>query len=126
MLSNRIFTVNSADLISRKCRLNNGLPQRSVLASILFNLYINDIPRTCSKKFMYADDIAIACQSKCLHKCECILTTNLQHLELYIKNWRLIQLKLKPHNKMADYKLKVSFNGKPLSHQNNLKYLEIH
>lgn len=39
--------------------LNNGLPQGSVLAPLLFNLYVHDMPKTKSYKFQYADDTAL-------------------------------------------------------------------
>ncbi|CAK1602282.1 unnamed protein product [Parnassius mnemosyne] len=59
MLSNREFMVFLGDNESRTKKLNNGLPQGSVLAPLLFNLYLHDIPETQSRKFMYADDIAL-------------------------------------------------------------------
>jgi Reverse transcriptase (RNA-dependent DNA polymerase) len=46
MLSNRFFQVYMGDKSSRWHRLNDGLPQGSVLAPVLFNLYLTDIPET--------------------------------------------------------------------------------
>jgi hypothetical protein len=59
MLSNRYFQVFLGDQSSIWRRLNNGLPQGSVLAPILFNLYMPDLPSTAAKVFQYADDIAV-------------------------------------------------------------------
>lgn len=39
---------------------NIALPQGSLLAPILFNVYTSDMPETISGKFPYADDLAIA------------------------------------------------------------------
>ena len=38
---------------------STGIPQGSVLAPLLFNIYTSDLPVTLSKKYAYADDLAI-------------------------------------------------------------------
>jgi len=52
------------DQVSAWRRQSNGLPQGSVLSPTLFNLYIDDLPETESRKFIYADDICCALQAK--------------------------------------------------------------
>ena len=44
MLENRLFFVELGNKKSRWRRLKNGLPQGSVLATLLFNIYTNDRP----------------------------------------------------------------------------------
>ena len=44
---------------SRLCCLKNGISQGAVLATFLFNIYMYDLPSLMSKKFAYADDLAL-------------------------------------------------------------------
>jgi len=60
MVSNRSFTLITGNgQRSRLRRLKNGVPQVSVMAHILFNIYTSDLPATISGKYAYADDLAI-------------------------------------------------------------------
>ncbi|KAJ3583998.1 hypothetical protein NHX12_015495, partial [Muraenolepis orangiensis] len=59
-LSNRSFILQtSSGQCSRLRRLKNGVPQGSVLSPMLFNVYIHNLPDTASRKYGYADDLAI-------------------------------------------------------------------
>ena len=44
---------------SRLRRLKNGVPQGSVLAPLLFNIYTYDLSSMISRNFAYADDLAL-------------------------------------------------------------------
>ena len=90
MLYNRSFTLNtSGDQCSRQRRLNNGVPQGSVLAPMLFNVCIHDLPVTQAKKYGYADDLAILLQKKSWEDIEGGLTVDMTMLSTYLDNWRL-------------------------------------
>ncbi|KAI5723181.1 hypothetical protein M8J76_002556 [Diaphorina citri] len=89
MLANRTFQLILGDSTSSKKILNNGLAQGSVLAPLLFALYIADIPETKSHKFGYADDWALATSSSNVEETEEILTEDLHVLSTYFRKWRL-------------------------------------
>jgi len=40
-------------------RLKNDVPQEFILAPLPFSIYISDLPTTVSRKYAYADDLAI-------------------------------------------------------------------
>jgi len=60
MVSNRSFTLTTESGKRSRLRcLKNGVPQGSVLAPLLFSIYISDLPTTVCRRYAYADDLAI-------------------------------------------------------------------
>jgi len=60
MVGNHSLTLTTGNgQKSRLRRLKNGIPQGFVLAPLLFNIYISDLPTTVTRKYAYADDLAI-------------------------------------------------------------------
>ena len=85
---NRSCTLTTAgSKPSRLQRLKNGLSQGSVLASFLFNLYsyIYDLPFTTSKKYAYADDLAILYSSGDWKVLERTLSEDMTTLSAYLQ-----------------------------------------
>ncbi|KAI8434197.1 hypothetical protein MSG28_012309 [Choristoneura fumiferana] len=132
MLSEREFEVYLGKAKSRKRKLNNGLPQGSVLAPTLFNLYIHDLPPTEATKFIYADDIALVFQGRDFKSGEEVLSSDLSRLNEYFSSWRLIPSPSKTevacfhlNNRMANYQPAVSFKGELLKYNPCPKYLGV-
>ena len=90
MLSNRSFVVHTSD--GQRCRLRrmkNGVPQGSVLSPMLFNIYISDLPETTSRKYGYADDLAILLRRPSWKEMEEGLNKDMTILVDYLQKWRL-------------------------------------
>jgi Reverse transcriptase (RNA-dependent DNA polymerase) len=125
----RIFL---GDKSSRWRRLNNGLPQGSVLAPILFNLYLSDIPTTMSKQFQYADDIMLTFQASSIPECGDNLEIDLETINEYFRRWRLqpnptktelCVFHLSTHE--AYRVLDIKFADTPIQHVDHPKYLGV-
>lgn len=132
MLRNRYFKVTLGHTTSKSYTIKNGLPQGSVLAPLLFNLYISDLPDTTSHKFCYADDMAIATQTSSLEEGEKILSSDLCKLNNYYEKWRLCPNPNKTEvcafhlsNSLANKTLNVMFREQPVKHNDFPKYLGI-
>ena len=120
LVRNRSFTLTTCDSKqSRLCRLENGVPQGSVLAPLLFNIYTYDLPSMISRKFTYADDLALLHSSGNWKDLEG--TLSMSTLSAYLQTWRLklshtktLMAAFHLNNQEAKRKLKVYNNGRLL------------
>ena len=122
LVRNRSFSLTTGDSKPRKLRrLKNSVPQGSILAPFLFNIYIYNLPFIASKKYVYADDLAILYSSGDWKVLERILIEDMTTLSAYLQTWRLKLCHAKTvtavfHllNRQAKRELKVNNNGKTL------------
>ena len=93
LVRNRSFTLTTGDSKqsrqSRLRRLKNGVPQGSVLAPLLFNIYTYDLPSMISRNFAYADDLALLYSSGNWKDLEETLSQDMSRLSAYLQTWRL-------------------------------------
>ena len=134
ILSNRSFILKTCDgQSSRPRRLKNGVPQGSVLAPLLFNLYISDLPYTTSRQYGYADDPALLhSDSNWTTVAKETLTSDMSQIAGYLKTWRLKLSVAKTsstafhlNTKEARRQLTVNVNGSPLPHNPTPTYLGV-
>ena len=90
LVRNRNFTLTIGDSKQSRLRhLKNGVPQGSVLAPLLFNIYMYNLPFMISRKFAYADDLALLHSSGNWKDLEGTLSQDMSTLSAYLQTWRL-------------------------------------
>jgi len=117
---------------SRKRKLRNGVPQGSVLAPILFNIYVSDVPKGVCKQYSYADDSALGYDNHSFEVIEANLEKDANMLATYFNKWHL-KLSLPKTvtsvfhlaNRCAKRELNVNLNGSRLKFDPSPKYLGI-
>ena len=122
MVGNRNFTLTIGNSkINRLRCLKNGVPQGSVLASLLFNIYISGLQSIVSRKYAYADDLAIMHVDGDCQAVEGVLTKDMGTAGEYLQTWKLKLSTTKTvsaafclNNKEAKRELKVKYNNATL------------
>ena len=133
LLSNQTFYVTLNNRKSRWFRQTNGLPQGSVLAPLLFNVYTNDqpLPEGCSR-FIYADDLAMATQQRTFTEVESTLEHGLKDMSTYYRKnhlrpnpgkTQICSFHLK--NREAKRELDVTWDGTKLANHQCPVYLGV-
>ena len=90
LVRNRSFTLTTGDSKQSRLRcLKNGVPQGSVLASLLFNIYMYHLPSMTSRKFVFGDDLALLHSSGNWKDLEETLSQDISTLSAYLQTWRL-------------------------------------
>ena len=74
---------------SRLHHLKNSVSQGSILAPLLFNIYTYDLSFMVSRKFVYADDLALLHSSGDWKDLEGTLSQDMSTLSAYLQTWRL-------------------------------------
>ena len=122
LVRNRSFTLTTSDSKqSRLRRLKNGVSQGSVLAPLLFNIYTYDLPSIISRKFAYANDLALLHSSGNWKDLEGTLSQDMSTLSAYLQTWRLklshtktVTASFHLNNREAKRELKLYNNGRLL------------
>ena len=87
MLSIRSFQLHTSNgQCSRLRHLKNCVPQGSVMAPLLFNINIYDLPSTQLRKYGYADDLAILPSKPSWKAAEEGLNEDMATLSTYFRN----------------------------------------
>ena len=90
LVRNRSFTLTTGDSKrSRLRRLKNVVPQESVLAPLLFNIYVYDLPSTVSRRYAYANDLALLYFSDDWKDLEGVISQDMTTISTYLQTRRL-------------------------------------
>jgi hypothetical protein len=135
LLHNRRYCVELERKVSRWRIQKNGLPQGSVLAPTIFNIYTNDQPiltQAGIKHFIYADNTVLATQGHTFQNVESTLEESLKILsDYYDENF------LKPYpnktqvcsshfkNREVDRILEIEWQGTKLDNSAHSTYLGV-
>jgi hypothetical protein len=133
LLENRRFYVDLNGQRSRWRTQRNGLPQGSVLAPLLFNVYTNNQPLpTGCKRFLYADDLCLTTTQKNLSNIKETLESALHKLSAYYKKSDLKPNPCKTQvslfhldNHKARATLNMTWEGQQLEHETHPRYLGV-
>jgi len=110
----------------------NVVPQESVLAPLLFNIYTNDLPNTVSRKYVLAGDLAIMHADGDWQAMEGVLSKDMATVNEYLQTWKpklrttkTVSAVFHLNNKEAKRELKVNHNNQTLPFYSEPKCLGV-
>lgn len=128
-LENRTFQTLLNNKISKKQSISSGVPQGAVLSPTLFNIYINDIPKSNDTKLaLFADDTAIISSSWQAYNADAKSQKHLDEISNYFKKWKIkinankTNITYFTHHKTIKNK-DITLNNTIITHTNVTKYL---
>ena len=133
MVGNRSSTLTTAnDKRRRLRRFKNGVKQASVVGPLLFNIYISDLPTTISRKYAYADDLAIMHDDGEWQAAEGALSKDVEAVGEYrqtrtlnLSSTKTVSADFHLNNMEAKRELKINFNNETLPFCPEAKYLGV-
>ena len=91
------------------------------MAPLLFNIYTYDLPFTISRKYAYADDLALLHSSGDWKDLEAVLSQDMTAISSYLQTWRLqlshaktVTTAFHLNNREVKRELNINNNGKSL------------
>ena len=133
-LSNRKQFVSISDKQSDMAFMSYGVPQGSVLGTLLILIYINDLHNAIiySKTCHFADDTAILYANHSLKQLQKHVNIDLKHLCHWLKANKIslnagkteLMIFRNPH-KNIDFNLKIKIDGKKIVPSSKIKYLGV-
>ena len=123
LVRNRSFTLTTGDGKKKQVTSSkNGVPQGSLLATLLLNIYMYDLPSMIFRKLAYADDLALLQSSGNWKDLEGTLGQDMSTLSAYLQTWRLklshtktVAAAFHLNNREAKRELKVYNNDRLLA-----------
>ena len=129
---NRSFRVKVGSKLSSSRKIKSGVPQGSPLGPLLFNIYINDLPKIIPRNIsikLYADDIKLITNDNHPQNLK-LMQYALDQIEKWGNDWKLMinaektwVFKIGPnrHNNQTDY----YYKGTKLAHTDIIRDLGI-
>lgn len=130
-LRDRHFKVRYNSTYSTSRKVRSSVPQGSLLGPVLFNIFLNDIPRHDGTSLaLYADDTAIVCTHHNLSVLHRNIQDHIHELEYFFSRWRIKLNASKSVFVLYTSKRKIPFDSVRLQGHNipiskNAKYLGV-
>ena len=131
-LTERSFAVRVSNFLSSPRNILSGVPQGSLIGPKLFNLYINDLPRSPGVTLgLYADDTALIAQHKQSQVVHDTLQSYLDSMAQWLTNWR-IKVNVSKCAAVVFPSLRrptninLTLNNEPIPWQTSYKYLGVY